>query len=497
MQESAQTVAVVDLGSTSFHMVVAQVRDDRWTVLDRLREMVQLAEGLDEDNCLTVAMQRKALDCLSRFGERLRDLPRECVRIVGTNTLRRASNAADFIAAAQLALNHPIDVISGVEEARLIYLGVAQSLPEAQIRCLALDIGGGSTELIVGERMTPLYMESLYMGCVSMTKQFFADGVVRKKQFERALLAAHLELQPVKARFAQLGWSMAVGASGTVRTVEKIALGFDGCREGVITYDAIQKVYEMLLTAGNLQELKFKNVRAERINVLPGGLAILMAIFEALNLRELKISESALREGLLYDQVGRIHHEDVRDSSILQTIERYQIDKGQARRVEQSGLNCLAQVADAWRLTHERYAQFLTWAARLHEIGLAVAHDHYHKHGAYLAEHADLPGFSRQDQRVVAALIGGHRRKFPLTVFKALGSNAELTQRLCILLRLAVLLHRSRTDEKVPDCKLIADDRGLHIQFPSGWLGQHPLTQEDLHQEAHYLKITKIKLTFE
>lgn len=477
-------------------MVVAQLRNGRWTVLDRLREMVQIAQGLDENNCLTSAMQRKALDCLGRFSERLRDLPRDSVRIVGTNTLRRASNAADFIVEAQAVLNHPIDVVSGVEEARLIYLGVAQSLPETQTRCLAIDIGGGSTELIIGERMTPLYLESLYMGCVSMTKQFFADGVVRKKQFERALLAAHLELQPVKARFVQLGWSIAVGASGTVRTVEKLVHEFVGAGDG-ISLDAIQKVYEILLAAGNLSELKVKNVRAERINVLPGGLAILMAIFEALNVRELKISESALREGLLYDQVGRIHHEDVRDSSIKQTTDRYHIDKEQARRVEQSALACLAQVAEAWRLTHGRYAQFLTWAARLHEIGLTVAHDHYHKHGAYLAEHADLPGFSRQDQRVVAALIGGHRRKFPATIFKTLGSNAELTQRLCILLRLAVLLHRSRTDEKVPECQLVADDRSLHLKFPDGWLGLHPLTQEDLHQEAHYLKTTKIKLTFE
>lgn len=494
--EMTETIAVVDLGSTSFHLVVAHNVDGRWQVVDRLREIVQLAEGLDENDNLVGEVRQRAINCLKRFGERLREMPAGSVRVVGTNTFRRAHNIADFLIDAQHALGHPISVISGVEEARLIYLGVAQSLNPLD-RTLVLDIGGGSTEMIIGAGLDPLYMESLYMGCVGTTRTYFPGGSLRKKNFEHAILSAHLELQPVKAHYKRLGWSQAMGASGTIRTVEKLITAF-GWQRGMITSETLRMLIDALVAEGDIQKIKWKGVRKERLEVLPGGVAILMAVFEALGIEQLKVSDGAIREGLLYDQLGRLHRDDTRDRSIQELCQRYRTDKEQARRVETTALYLLSQVAGAWRLSSEIDAQLLSWASRLHELGLSVAHDQYHKHGAYLVQYSDLPGFSRQEQILLATLIRGHRRKFPLAIFKELPqTEAETMIMLCVLLRLAVLLHRSRSDEKVAEFQLSAGTGHLQLQFVTGWLEQHPLTRGDLEQEEIYLRAAKIRLSFQ
>ncbi|MDE2088959.1 MAG: exopolyphosphatase [Gammaproteobacteria bacterium] len=495
-QAAAQTLAAVDLGSNSFHMLVARVADGELHIVDRMREVVRLAAGLDARQRLTRKARRRALECLARFGQRLRGLPAGSVRAVGTNTLRQARNAGEFLTESQRVLGHPIDVISGREEARLIYLGVSHSLADDGGRRLVIDIGGGSTEFIIGERFDAQHMESLFMGCVGMSRQYFPDGALTRGNLERAVLAARLELQNIEAYYRRIGWQTAIGSSGTLLSIAEVVRAQRWSDHG-ITLEALHRLRKALIEAGSIKRLALNGLRAERAPIFPGGVAILLAAFEALGIERMTLSSGALREGLLYDLLGRIRHEDVRERTIAALTSRYQIDGVQAARVERTALACLAQTAAAWKLQDEAHRNALNWAARLHEIGLAIAHNQYHKHGAYLLANADLPGFTRQEQRLLAALVRGHRRKFPEAVFKELPDyQVEPARRLCVLLRLAVLLHRIRRDAAQPPLTLTATGKGLRLRFPSGWLARHPLTRADLAQEAEYLQAAKLKLSF-
>ncbi len=495
----ASTIAAVDLGSNSFHMVVARPVNGHLNVLDRLREPVRLASGLDAAGNLDAEAQQRALACLERFGQRLRDMPPGSVRAVGTNTLRKARNSDDFLDAAAAALGHPIEIISGLEEARLIYLGVSHSLPASPGHRLVMDIGGGSTELIIGEGFEPIYMESLYMGCVSLSQAWFSDGDISAKAFRRAEIAAGQELQAIEQDYRRLGWAEAVGSSGTIRAVGDVVQAM-GWSENGITLPALQRLREAMIAAGHVGRVAaaLQGLPPERAAVFPGGVAILIATFAALGIERMQVSDGALREGLLYDLMGRIRHEDVRSRTINVLKDRYNVDKDQAQRVNDTATYCLHQVMQAWKLEEECAASLLDWSARLHEIGLAVAHSGYHKHGAYLLEFSDMPGFSRQEQKALSALVRSHRRKFSPAVFRVLPeAQRERLMRLAILLRLAVLLHRSRADIALPPFYMDADGKSLTLRFPAGWLELHPLTQADLAQEAEMVKEGKFKLAFE
>ncbi len=477
-------VAGVDLGSNSFHMVVARVVGGRLHVIDRMRESVRLAAGLDEQRRLAGEAQTRALACLARFGQRLRGMPAPSVRAVGTNTLRQARNARPFLRRAERALGHEIEVLPGREEARLIYLGVAHELADDAGRRLVIDIGGGSTECVIGERFEPIEAASLYMGCVAFSLRFFPGGRVRAGAMERAGIAARLELQSIERRYRALGWHDCIGSSGTVLHVAAL-LRDNGFAGDEITLEGLRRLRGALLEAGHLEALRLAGLQADRLPVLPGGLAILIALFEGLRIRRMRISAGALREGLLYELVGRIRHEDVREQTIRRIAEQYHVDLEQAARVERVALRCLEQVAGAWRIDLSTGRQFLSWAARLHEIGLSVAYAGYHKHGAYLVTHADLPGFSRDDQEMLAAVILGHRRRVPTAVLQALPpDHVGATWRLCILLRLAVCLNRSRSQAPLPRFRLRAIRGGLEIAFAASWLEHHPLTRADLAEEA-------------
>jgi len=492
-----ELVAAVDLGSNSFHMIVAGLKDDQLQVIDRLREMVRLAAGLDDKRRLTTEATQRALACLERFGQRLRDMPPGSVRAVGTNTLRQARNAKAFLAAAERALGHPIEVISGIEEARLVYLGVAQGVPTDDKRRLVIDIGGGSTEVIIGRQSEPIAADSLYMGCVSMSRAHFADGAISRKRMRRAELAARVEFEPLENQYRTVGWDSATGTSGTIRAIEAVVHEAGWCDEG-ITLSALEHLAETLVKAGHVERLRLSGLSDERVPVFPGGVAILLAAFHALGIDRLQVSDRALREGLLYDLVGRIRHQDVRGRSVDTLAAGYQVDAKQAQRVEHTALHCLGQVAAAWGLGDEQAEQLLAWAARLHELGLAIAHSQYHKHGAYIVQHSDLPGFSRAEQALLAALVRGHRRKFRTAIFQTLPEDwSDAVQHLAVLLRLAVLLHRGRGDAPLPEIKLATEEDGLHVDFPAGWLDAHPLTHADLAQEAGDLKKAGLTLSFD
>ena len=487
-------LAAVDLGSNSFRMVIARVVSGEVRPLDRLREGVRLAECLDQRRRLTAEGKNRALRCLRKFGQRLRDFPQGSVRAVGTNTLRKARNTGDFLDQAEDALGHRIEVISGQEEARLIFLGASHSLAGGPARRLVVDIGGGSTECIAGEAFEPIRAESMYMGCVGYTLKYFPDGKITGKRMRNALTAAQLEMRPIQADLRRLGWESCAGASGTVSAVAEI-LRLSGWSDQGVTPDGLARLRQAILDADHVDRLELKGLKSDRAKVLPGGVAILSAVFESLGIERMVVSSGALREGVLYDLLGRIRHEDARDRTIQRFVEQYHVDLPQARRVEATALRLLDQVADSWHLDAESSRAFLTWGASLHEIGLSIAHGGFHKHGAYLIDHSDMPGFSVQDQKLLSLLVRGVRRKFPRALFAELPpATARTALRLCVLLRLACLLNRDRSLRTLPELSLCAGRRKLKLAFRAGWLEHHPLTAADLQQERTFLKTAGIKL---
>lgn len=489
-----EVIAAVDLGSNSFHMVVARHSHGQLIILDRLRESVRLGAGLDEQGRLKREAIDVALACLERFGQRLRDMKAESVRVVGTNTLRKAKRKGAFLDRARSALGHPIEIISGIEEARLIYLGVTNTMPSEPGRRLVADIGGGSTEIIIGEGLHAKKLESLHMGCVGMSTRIFSDGVITEKRMKRARLAARLELEPVQATFKNYGWDQAVGSSGTIRSVSDILRARPG-GDGDITPAAVESLLEQALRAGELAKLRLPGLTEERLPVFPGGLAILAEILSVLDIKTMKVADGALREGLLYDLVGRFRDEDARSRSVRAMQGRYHVDLLQASRVEATSLEFLHQTQAQWSLDEPFAEMVLSWAARLHEIGLDVSHSHYQKHGAYLLEHADLPGFPQEEQRILAGIVGAHRRKLQLESLEELMPPWHIkAQFLIVLLRLAVLLHRGRSAEVLPKLELLPKARALDIAFPKGWLEAHPLTAADLENEIEYLKSATFRL---
>jgi exopolyphosphatase/guanosine-5'-triphosphate,3'-diphosphate pyrophosphatase len=491
-----ESVAAVDLGSNSFHMLVARTDGGEPVIVDRLREMVRLAGGLGKRKRLTRKSQERAIECLRRFGQRLHHMPRGSVRAVGTNTLRSAHNAGQFLRAAEAALGHPIDVISGIEEARLVFLGATQSLPDPEKQKLVVDIGGGSTELIIGRRFQPVTMQSLYMGCVSMSRKFFPGGAVDPDAWQKAELAARQELEPIVAGFRKTGWDQAVGTSGTIRAIQSV-IRLAGWNENEIRPGALKKLRDELIRAGSVKRFSLDGLSHQRRPVFPGGVVVLLSAFKALRIRSMQLAEGALREGLLYDLLGRIREEDVRERTVVALADRSHVDWQQAGRVEHTSLYCLNQVAEAWGITDRESRQLLCWAALLHEIGLDIAHSHYHKHGEYIIEMADLFGFSRQEQKLLAVLVRSHRRKLAMRRFHELPENRFLSVfRLAVLLRLAVVLNRSRSPEMLPEFELTAGRRSLKLRFPDGWLDAHPLTRAGLEHEASYLKAGEFKLGF-
>lgn len=497
--DSSDVIAAVDLGSNSFHMVVATLRHGQLTIIDRLRETVRLAEGLKSKGGLAPAARRRALDCLNRFGERLRTMQASRVRAVGTNTLRRVRDDTGFKSVAEQALGHPIDIIAGVEEARLIYLGVAQSLPPAPGRRLVIDIGGGSTELIIGEGLDAAALQSLGMGCVRHTEGYFASGKLTKKNFAAARTAAQLKLRPVKHQFREAGWRSAIGASGTIRSTERVAraLGLMTADEA-LTIEHVEQLIGRLIEAKTIDQIDLPELAERRAQVWPGGLAILVEIMRTFDITGLHASDGALREGVLYDLVGRLRHEDARVRSVFALGERYHVDQAQASRVKDTAELLLQQIEDALDLPASDALRFLRWAGHLHEIGLDIAHADYHQHGAYVVANADVPGFPAGEQQLLAFLIANQRKR----VGSRSGMLGEIAhpdsaRLLAVLLRLSVLLNRNRSSAPLPEIGLRVNGRQLAISFPSTWLERNPLTEADLLREQDYLEAWAFSLTIE
>ncbi len=493
--QTPKFLAAIDLGSNSFHMVVARIEDGHIHIQDRLKEMVRLGAGLDEQGGLSEDAVSRALDCLNRFGERVRHFPQGCVAAVGTKTLRQTKNSRQFLQKAGEALGHPVAVIGGKEEARLVYLGVSHSLAAESGQRFVMDIGGGSTELIIGENFEPSHLRSLDMGCVSMSRQCFRNGKLKKENWKKASIAAHLELRPVRYSFQQTGWNSATGASGTIKAVGAVAqaLGFGPYS---ITLDKLYRIREHMIAAGHVDNLDLPGVKDERKPVFAGGLAVLIATFEALKIETMQVSDGALREGLLYERLGRIRSEDTRLKTVASVQQRFQISQRHADRVTKTAQRLFTACADAWNLEQED-AELLSWVSGLHEIGLAVSLSGYQKHGAYLLDHADLPGFSFAEQERMSMLVRCHRKKISKKLFSSLPEEKQqIVLRLAVLLRLAILLHRSRKDESAVIEQITAQGNILTLHFAQDELAKHPLQLASLKQEEAYLKQVDCILRF-
>ena len=476
-------------------MIVGELRHGQIVILDRLRETVRLAEGLSDTGEISADARGRAIDCLSRFGERLRDMHAGSVRAAGTSTLRRAREESGFMLDAEAALGHPIEVISGQEEARLIYGGVISSLPRNEGQRLVMDIGGGSTELILGEGLRPKRLESLHLGCVSMTERFFQDGRLTAVAFDKARRAARLELRPVKAFFRSAKDVEAIGTSGTILSTERVATELGFTETQTLCSDVLEKLIATVLEFDSIDALALEGLSERRSQVWPGGLAILAELISVLRIDQLTVADGAMREGLLHDLLGRIQHEDARDQSVRAMMARYQVDEAQAKRVAVTADQLLRQCAQQWRLEAPLFSRMLEWSACLREIGLDIAHDGFQRHGAYIAENADMPGFPRAEQRFLAYLIENQRHRFGTRLLDSLpGDWRESALRLSMLLRLAVLLNRSRSPIDIPSVNLVVSDTAMILGFDADWLSANPLTIADLEREQGYLRGTNYEL---
>ncbi|MDE0310018.1 MAG: Ppx/GppA phosphatase family protein [Acidiferrobacterales bacterium] len=482
-----ESVAAVDLGSNSFHLVIARLENERLVVVDRIKDIVRLGGGLDNNSNLTADAQTRALDCLGQFGQRLIDIPSTNVRAVGTNTFRKARNIADFLPKAERALGHTIDVITGREEARLIYESVCYGLSESKSNRLVIDIGGGSTEVIVGSGHDPHLADSLYIGCVSLSVARFPDNRICEKAMLQAELDAQLEIRGIHRQFRDHGWDKVLGCSGTINAVSG-ALRHLQWSDGTIDIDSLHRLRQETLRCKHTSELVQLGFEPIRCEVLPGGLAILCALFEWLGIQSMQISDLALREGVMYDLLGRLRNDDARQRTVRSLASHWSIDETHAMRVRKLALNVYDQVESDWFANTTAARSLLSWAATLHEIGLSIAHAKYHQHGAYLLQFSDMAGFSKPEQAVLAILVGGHRRNFPVE-FSATATHLQVKtlKRLCIILRLAVLLHRPRTDRSGLSVRCLAKKKRIHLAFPDDWLNRHPLTKADLEREKQYL----------
>ncbi len=490
-----QLFAAVDLGSNSFHMIVARLEHGELRVIDRIRDMVRLAGGLSDGGQLAPAVREEALACLARFGQRIQDIPEHQVRAVGTQTFRRLRNPAAFLVIAETALGCPIDIISGREEARLVYLGVSQGIAPSSGARLVIDIGGGSTEIVSGHTQEPSLAESLPYGCVSVSRSAFPNGRITSKRWTRASREIQSELQAHAPAFRRYGWDQAVGSSGTVRSVASMLNALYAGDEGPITPQRVAALKERMLQAGHVDKLDLAGLSERRRPVIAGGVVVLEAVMTALGIEALRDSPFALREGLLHDLLGRLEDRDPRDTTVAAMAERHQIDQLQSARVRDWAMTAFEQVAENWAL-NSSHRDLLHWVCQLHELGLAIAHDAYHQHTAYVLEHGDMAGFSRQEQQFMAVLARLQRGRLNPADLDGLPQRLRASAlKLLCLLRLAVCFCRARSDASVPDFAVSAGPGALRLMLAEGWLDAHPLTRRGLEVEQQQLARLDITLS--
>lgn len=489
-------VAAIDLGSNSFHMVLAQERDGQLRVLDRLKERVALAEGLATHGTITEAAKARARECLARFAQRIVGFDARLVRAVGTNTFREAQDGGSFLDECSTILGQPIEIVSGHEEARLVYAGVRFDMGLHGRHLCAIDIGGGSTEIVSGRAEEAELAESLAMGCVTWTERYFPEGEITRESFDAAHQAARLTMRSIVRRVREANAEVYIGSSGTALAIAAViaANGWETDPEvagmaGHFSRTGLHALRDALIAAGRIENINLKGLPDGRQPVIVGGVAIMTAVFEALRFERMIVSNGALREGLLSEIVGRLHDRDRRDTVVLAMAGRFSVDMEQAGRVAMTSALLFEIVRRDWGLRRSQEGLMLRWGALLHEIGLSVNHDSYRRHSTYLVANADLPGFTRNAQERLATLVSAHRGGFDPAAFR--GFRPELAEGLigaALLLRVARILHRSRSSRALPPWKpkarLESGVRYLDLNIPGPWAAEHPLTRAELEAEA-------------
>ncbi|WP_159738629.1 exopolyphosphatase [Vibrio atypicus] len=490
-------VAAIDLGSNSFHMVVARVVDQDLQLVSRHKQRVRLASGLDGQKNLDNAAIERGLECLAMFAERIQGFEEHNVRIAATHTLRQANNAHIFLQRAREILPFPIEIIPGVEEARLIYLGVAHTQPESDSK-LVVDIGGGSTEMIIGHGFEPSLINSKQMGCVSYTKRFFANGKLSQTNFTKAILAAEQKLESIASRYKKKGWDIAFGSSGTIKAIREVLIGL-GYPDGIVTAKRLEKLVNKLCEWQTIEEIDLPGLAPERQPVFAAGVAILCAIFKDLKLTEMHFSEGALREGLLFEMEDGFKRADIRMRTTENLASKHLVDLEHAARVKGQAKAFLEQVHTQLGIKPKSdLFDLLEWSALLHEVGLSISLQAFHRHSAYILKHTYMPGFNREQQGVLAMLVRFQRKALKLhemeelTLFKR-----KQIVGLIRLLRLAILLHGQRSDEPLPELTLsIEGDKWALTCDEENWLDNNKLLHADLTTEQEYWRSAEWELHF-
>jgi exopolyphosphatase/guanosine-5'-triphosphate,3'-diphosphate pyrophosphatase len=455
--------------------------------------MVQIARGL-KNGVLSEQAQSRAVECLKCFNERIQDIPIEHIKAVGTKALRAASNGPQFLNLAEKALGIPIQLVSGYEEARLVYVGVSNNISQDHRKRLVIDIGGASTEFIVGQDYSTRLLESLSIGCVTFTERYLANSKgeleLNPKSLNDVYLAACEELEAIRSNYRAEGWDITYGASGTMKSVTGIMPAKTPA--GIISREGVTELYRQLCEN---KEIKIENASKQRRYVLPAGIAILKAILDELNINELHVADAALKEGLIHETLGRLKHHDIRDETVIKHITKYHVDQAQAERVKNTALALFKQLPPT-NVTGINSTSVLGWSALLHEIGLTISHSGYHHHGRYILDNSDLAGFNRYEQFLLAILVGMHRRKINQTLFETLDSaHRDAVLSMVICLRLATVLNRKRDSlELTPNFS--QDDKNITLTFDNQWLEKNLLTQRSLAQEAEYLSRIGYKLQY-
>jgi len=473
--------AAIDLGSNSFHMLVVRHIDGSVQTMAKIKRKVRLAAGLDENNALSTEAMQRGWDCLSLFAERLQDIPKENIRIVGTATLRTATNVDIFLEKANQILGYDINVISGEEEAATIYKGVAHTSGGSGRR-LVVDIGGASTEMIIGEGFSAKALTSLKMGCVTWLERHFKDRQLTATNFDNAIEAAKSTLAPILESYTDIGWDVCVGASGTVQALQEIMLA-QGMDE-VITHTKLKRLQKQAMITERLEELEIEGLTLERALVFPSGLSILIAIFELLEIGSMTLAGGALREGLAYEMVDELRQDDIRARTIKSVQSRYQMDVSYGDQVAAAAQTLLEQAGgEAW-VSEPQAGVLLQTAAKLHEIGLTIDFKKGGEHSAYLLQNLDLPGFTRAQKHYLGELTRRYREQLTSLPEQHAVSGTS-SKRILRILRLAILLTHRRNPELEPEFTLTADDNNLTLTLSKQWLADNPLTAAELEIESN------------
>lgn len=472
-------VAAVDLGSNSFRLQIARVANGSLLPLDTIKETVRLGAGLNAEKYLSEAAQERAVEALSRFAERLQGLPPEAVRAVATHTFRVATNIAEFLPKAEAALGFPIETIAGQEEARLIFVGAAHSLPATKESRLVVDIGGGSTEFIIGNRFRPVRAESKQLGCVTWSQRFFADGKITPDRLAAAELAARERLLPMVKDFRAGLWERAFGSSGTARSLCDM-LELNDLSTSGITLKGLTRLRQLLLDAKHVDKVHLNGLRSDRRPVLPGGFAIMAAVFDMLGIEQMGMADGALREGVLHDLLERHTKKDIREHSVPQFQRRYHVDMAQAARVATLSTRLFDLLEPEITPARTDLARHLAMAAQLHEVGLSISHVSYRRHSAYILQHADIPGFSRREQDLMSKLVFAHRGRLTKAILDEF-SREERGGLAC--LRLGVMFCRARQDDTPPIRAFSRNGMVYRLELEPGWLDSRPLTSHVLAEE--------------